>query len=287
MTLPPDVVAGYLTRLGLADLAGTPPSVGGLTALANAHVERVSWETAWIHEGHAWDLDPATSAARIAATGRGGYCYHLNGGFSTLLTTLGYRVTRHVGGVHGPDGPDAALLTNHLALVVSGLPSEAGPDGRWYVDVGMGDAFHGPAPLVAGPVEQPPFTLGFSTVADGGVGDWHLAHGVHGAFVGMSFHAAPTEMDVFAERHAWLSTAPESNFVRLFVVQRRTSTTAEQLRWCRHTVVTADGPTTTVVDDRTSWLDLLADGFGIVPAEPDLLWEKAVRAHEEWAAAQG
>lgn len=281
MSLPPDVAAGYLARLGLEP---EPPSAGALARLHRAHVERVSWETLWIHEGRSWGIDPATSAARIAATGRAGYCFHLNGAFGALLAALGYEVTRHVGGVHGPDGPDAAMLTNHLVLVVSGLATDDCPDGHWYVDVGMGDALYGPAPLAVGAIAQPPFRLELSTVAPGGVGDWHLAHDPHGAFVGMSFGATAVGMDAFAERHDWLSTSPDSNFVRLLVVQRRSPDAVAGLRGLTHTVVTATGSSTSVVDDRGAWLDLLADGFGIVPADPDPLWQRTRRAHEERTA---
>ncbi len=274
MALPPDVVAAYLDRLGLET---EPPSVDALARLHRAHVERIPWETVWIHEGRSLGIDPATSAARIAATGRGGYCFHLNGAFAALLAALGYDVTLHVGSVHGPDGPDAAMPTNHLVLVVSGL------DDPWYVDVGLGDALHGPVPLVAGPIDQPPFAMTLETVEQG-VGDWHLTHDPQGAFPGMSFLAAATGMDAFAERHTWLSTAPESNFVRLPVAQRRTPDTVAGLRGLTHSVVAAAGTTTSIVDDRGAWLDLLADGFGIVPSDPDPLWERVVRAHEERTA---
>jgi hypothetical protein len=54
--------------------------------------------------------------------GRGGYCYHLNGAFALLLASLGYDVRRHLGGVHGPDGPSPESLGNHLVLSVGGLP---------------------------------------------------------------------------------------------------------------------------------------------------------------------
>ena len=96
------------------------------------------------------------SAARIAATGRGGYCFHLNGALAALLSALGYSVSLHVGGVHGPEGPSVEWLTNHLVLGVAGLPSDACPDGLWYVDVGLGDAMHDPMPWVAGPVAAAP-----------------------------------------------------------------------------------------------------------------------------------
>src|SRR5215831_4615258 len=91
-------VAGYLRRLRLPELAGAAPSAESLFALHRAHAELVPYETLEIWLGRPTTVDPVESVARILR-GRGGYCFHLNGAFSALLTVLGYRVTRHLGGV--------------------------------------------------------------------------------------------------------------------------------------------------------------------------------------------
>lgn len=216
----------YLRRLGLD---AEPPSVDALARLHRAQVERVPYETVWIHQGQRWSIDPAASVQRIAHDGRGGYCYHLNGALAQLLDALGYRVTHHLGGVHGPDGPDVGALGNHLVLVVHDLASDDNPDGRWYVDTGLGDALHGPLPLRVGGYDQTPFRFRLDETDDG-VGDWHLTHDPSGSFAGMSFRAEPTGLDAFATRHEWLSTSPESGFVRVLTVQRRTPTGVDILR---------------------------------------------------------
>ena len=113
-----EVVAAYLARLGLER---EPPSVPALHRLVHRQVERVPYETLWIHSGEDWGIEPSQAAARMAREGRGGYCYHLNGALGALLSSLGYDVRGHVGGVHGPDGPDAKTMGNHLVLSVSGL----------------------------------------------------------------------------------------------------------------------------------------------------------------------
>jgi hypothetical protein len=105
----------YLQRLGLE---AEPPAVKALTRLHARHVERVACETLSIHAGETWDIDPLGAAERVALRGRGGYCFHLNGAFSELLASLGYEVTRHVGGVHRTDRPEPDLMTNHLVLTV-------------------------------------------------------------------------------------------------------------------------------------------------------------------------
>ena len=135
----------YLTRLGLD---AEPPSVEALFRIHRAHVERIPYETVWIHMGDRWTVDASNSVARIATGARGGYCFHLNGGLSELLRSLGYDVVRHVGGVHGPDGPIEWVMTNHLVLTVNGLPTEPNPGGIWYVDAGLGDGLYEPLPLL-------------------------------------------------------------------------------------------------------------------------------------------
>jgi N-hydroxyarylamine O-acetyltransferase len=285
VTLRPEVVTGYLDRLGLEV---EPPSAEALVRLHRRHVERIPWETLWIHEGETWGLEPAASAARIAASGRGGYCFHLNGALGALLVALGYSVTRHVGGVHGPEGPSDEWLTNHLVLTVTGLPSDECPDGGWYVDVGLGDAMYGPAPFVAGPMSQPPLALRLDPVGADGVGDWHLVHDPRGDFSGMSFVAEPTAMDAFASKHEWLSTAPESGFVQYLCVQRRTASTTEGVRGLVHKVVSSSGTDIAVVEERADWFALLADGFGVVPTgDHDRMWGRLVAAHEAWVASPG
>lgn len=116
----------YLARLGLD---AEPPSVEALFRVHRAQVERVPYETLWIHLGEVWGVDTEESARRVALRRRGGYCFHLNGALSELLRSLGYDVVRHVGGVHGPTGASEAEMTNHLVLTVGGLPTEANPEG--------------------------------------------------------------------------------------------------------------------------------------------------------------
>ena len=63
-------VAAYLGRLGLDQ---EPPSAGALSRLHRAQVERVPYETLWIHAGDVWDVDVDSSVRRVAHRRRGGY----------------------------------------------------------------------------------------------------------------------------------------------------------------------------------------------------------------------
>ena len=156
------VRAAYLSRLGVE--AGTP-SVEALRLVVQRQVERVPYETFWIPAGERWSIDPAEAARRIAFEGRGGYCYHLNGALGLLLSSLGYAVHGHVGGVQAGE-PNPNAMGNHLVLTVTGLPSETNPSGTWYVDAGLGDALHEPLPLAPGAYVQDPFHLALESAGE-------------------------------------------------------------------------------------------------------------------------
>jgi N-hydroxyarylamine O-acetyltransferase len=274
-----ELLAAYLKRLGIDE---EPPSVEALFRIFRAHVERVPYETTWLHMGEQWDIDPDASMERVALRGRGGYCYHLNGALSRLLALLGYDVSYHVGGVHGPQ-PSADDLTNHLVLVVNGLPSRDNPDGDWYVDVGLGDALYEPLPLRAGTYHQAPNTFVLEETPDG-IGDWHFIHDPQGSFAGMNFRSSTTELDAFETRHKHLSTSPESGFVRTVSVQRRLPHGVSILRALTFTARDSNGTTTRIVTDRNEWFALIADELlvdldTVDESARDRLWASACAAH--------
>ena len=277
------IVDAYLRRLGEPT---EPPSVEALFRIHRAHVERVPYETTWIHLGERWGIDVDSSMERVALHGRGGYCFHLNGSLSRLLQLLGYDVSRHVGGVHGPE-QSSADLTNHLVLVVSALPTADNPGGDWYVDVGLGDALHEPLPLLAGTYSQGPMTFVLEETP-GGIGDWHFVHDPQGSFVGMNFRSSVTDLGAFEDRHRHLSTSPESGFVRTVTAQRRQQHGVTALRALTFTARDRNGTSTRIVTEREEWFELLADEFllrlgGVGGDARDRLWASARAAHDAWA----
>ena len=276
------MIDDYLGRLGLDR---EPPSAEGLRRLHRAQVSRVPYETVWIHTGQRYGCSAEESLARISRTSRGGYCFHLNGAFSELLAALGYDVVRHVGGVHGPDGPSEEAMTNHLVLTVHGLPSADNPDGDWYVDAGLGDALYDPLPLRPGVYEQPPFRLELSKTP-GGIGDWHLTHDPAGSFTGMAWWSAPTDLAAFAEMNTTLSTSPESGFVKILSVQRRSARAVDILRGLVLLRV-GDGAYKRTLESRDELEAALRDVFGFDLDELgdpalDALWQRTHAAHLAW-----
>jgi arylamine N-acetyltransferase len=277
-----EMMNAYLRRL---EVDPEPPSVEALFRIHRAHVDRVPYETTWIHLGEKWDVDSGSAIERIARLGRGGYCFHLNGSLAGLLKTLGYDVSLHVGGVHGEE-PTGDEMTNHLVLLVAGLRSPANPGGDWYVDAGLGDALFEPLPLLAGTYQQGSMSFTLEETP-GGVGDWHFIHDSEGSFKGMNFRSAVATIAEFASTHQHLSTSPESGFVRNVIAQRRQQDGVIWVRSLTHGKRDSSGTTTSYVTNRDEWFALLADEFflafdGVDADAKERLWTSARTAHEAW-----
>jgi arylamine N-acetyltransferase len=189
--------------------------------------------------------------------------------------------------VHGPDGPDPGSAGNHLVLTVSDLSSDENPSGTWYVDTGLGDALYEALPLAAGDYEQAPFRLVLDETDDG-VGDWHLAHDPNGGFVGMSWTTGEADMTDFGEKHAWLSTAPESPFLQVAMAEHRDATGVDVVRGLVLSRV-GSGAESTELTERSEWFAALGDLFdlrfdGTAPEVLDRLWDRVVATHRTWSS---
>jgi N-hydroxyarylamine O-acetyltransferase len=284
--------AAYLVRLRLSELAPpAPPSADALRALHEAHVERVAHEALEIQLGRPTTVDPHEAADRIVSRHRGGYCFHLNGAFSLLLEALGYDVVWHRGGIqdHSDPEPVGAERANHLALTVHGLPAEDNPSGDWYVDVGLGDALHGPLPLQEGTYVQGPFqyTLRHSEVEPGG---WRWDHDPDGGCAGLDFRAARATQADFRARHEFLSTSPESGFVRASSVQRRDAGGVDRLTGCMLSRVGDPARAPVALETSDEWFGALREVFDLPLTEVDAdaraaLWARVRAAHAAWRAA--
>jgi arylamine N-acetyltransferase len=251
-------------------------------------VERVPYETLWIPAGERWSTDPVQAAERIAFHSRGGYCYHLNGALGLVLSSLGYEVHGHVGGVQAGE-PDPGAMGNHLVLTVSGLPSETNPDGQWYVDAGLGDALHEPLPLAPGSYVQAPFRL---TLERSDEHAWILTHDPRGGFRSMTWTTGPAVGSDFVARHEWLSTSPDSGFVRVPMAERRDATGVDVIRGLVLARIGADAFTDEPITRRSEWFEVLADVFDLrFDAATDewrgRLWDAVTQAHRAWEASQG
>ena len=293
--LPADLVAAYLDRLALTpdDVgSGALPTLEALRRLTAAHCARIVYENIDIVRGCPPGIDPEATARRFVS-GRGGYCYLLNGGFSALLASLGYQVARHVGAVWRPGGPGngspGEAWGRHLALTVE-------LDGQvWFVDVGLGDALVEPIALPLdrdAPVEFDHGSFHYRLEASDEVpGAWRFVHDpVQQSFTAMDFGPEPVALARFEARHAFLSGSPESGFVKVLKLLRRERATAYGLTGCVLVRQDAAARDEQVLATKADWFDAVADVFGmplteIDPRGRDLLWQWLSESHEAWLAA--
>jgi len=286
-TLPLDASLrdAYLRRLGFA--SPPPATVETLLAVHRAQVERVPYESVWIWLDERRTIEPLDSVGYLLS-GRGGYCYHQNGALATLLAWLGFDVHWHVGGVQGHPDAKPNVAGNHLALTVTGLPSDDNPDGGWYLDAGLGDGPHEPMPLRAGAYRQGPHTYGLrpSEIAPGG---WRFDADPAMSLHGMDFLAGDaTTADLTAE-HEHLQTGRDSGFRKVVVAFRRDAGGVDYLRG---RMLNRVGATTdsTALSTSADWYACLADVFSLPLSDVDeqrkaVLWNKVTAAHEKWLAA--
>jgi arylamine N-acetyltransferase len=278
-------VAGYLGHLGVTR---RPPSLAALRELQAAHVERVPYETFWLHLGEQWGIAAADSFRRVAHRGRGGYCFHLNGALAELLAALGYRVELIAGAVLSPRQPVPAP-DGHLLLVVGDLPTDDNPQGRWYVDAGLGDGPRHPLPLRPCSSDQDGVRWSMEPTTGPDGSGWRLGRPTGGSFDGVSFTERPVGIEAFAARHAFNRTSPESSFARTPTAQRRHALGTDVLRGLTLTRTTGRTSVTESFERQADWEAALADVFGLRPVVPrraiSALWARLADADEAAAAA--
>lgn len=114
-----------------------------LDALQHAHLVAVPFENLDIVFAGGVPHDRSAAAAKVLS-GRGGWCFELNGSFATLLTQLGYDV-KFIGAAVLLDGPSKVL--DHLALEVTAPRHADQRSEPMLVDVGFGDSFVRPLRL--------------------------------------------------------------------------------------------------------------------------------------------
>jgi N-hydroxyarylamine O-acetyltransferase len=262
-----------------------PPTLDALVRIHHRHQERVPYENLGIMLGRPPSVDAVASLERVGELGRAGYCFHHNGSLEIVLRDLGFEVSRRHGHVWTDEWDRGGSFLNHLVLHVAGLPTEANPGGEWWVDVGLGDAFRDPLPLVVGEHAQHPFTYVIDEVRRDG---WSFRHDATGSFTGVEVSTVPTEpADVLAS-HAELSAPGTGRFSQVLVIQRRYAGGAATLRGCVLTRVGAAGTARTELETFEKWCAALGDvRLPVDDIDPDELrdlYERMWAAHLEWRA---
>ncbi|MCD4534702.1 arylamine N-acetyltransferase [Nocardioides sp. cx-169] len=277
-------IRAYLGRLGVDQ--ALPPTLESLRLLHRRHLEHVPYENLGIMLGQGPSVDPDSSLQRVVDHGRAGYCLHQNAVLELVLTSLGFTVERRHGHVWTHEESRDETFLNHLALVVSGLPTPDNPDGLWWPDVGLGEGFWEPLPLVVGEYDDGPFRFAITEVRPDG---WSFRNDPSGSFVGLEVTDRATHPAAVLAAHAVLSTPPDGAFTRILVVQRRDEAGGDTLRGCVATRQDGDGQHQRDLITYDAWvgellrLGVSLDGF----AEQDLraLFDRTLAAHEGWVAA--
>jgi arylamine N-acetyltransferase len=268
----------YLARLGLG--TRPQPDLAGLVDLQRRHLAAVPYENLAIMLGRPDPADPVAALERIGRGGNAGYCFHHNGAFELVLRELGFAVERRPAAML--EGVGSTGLLDHLVVVVTGLPTPENPDGRWWPDVGYGDGFRDPLPLVEGVHRQGPYAYRIARLSERG---WTFHHDPVGSFTGSKVGAPGVPQADVDRHHARLSTPPGGAFTRLLVAQRRDADGADTLRGIRH-LRTGRGAHTDDLRSYEDWRDLLVRlGVSLAGAAEDelrALYGRMAAAHDDW-----
>ena len=94
----------------------------------------------------------------------------------------------------------------------------------------------------------------------------------------------------FAAQHEYLSTSPDSGFVRVGVAECRDATAVDVVRGLSVIRVERDSRSSEQVTDRTEWFAALRDLCGLhFDASPrhvlDRLWDRTIANHRAWEEA--
>jgi N-hydroxyarylamine O-acetyltransferase len=246
-------VQAYLERIAFP---GRPEvDLPTLAALQRAHLGAVPFENLHVFHRRGVRVDAEWSVAKVLS-GRGGWCFELNGAFAELLSAIGFTVDRLGASVLMGDEPPPE--PDHLTLVVH-------LDRRYLVDVGFGTSVTRPMPLdSADPVvedhgryrlvEVRPEVFAFQFAAD-----------AHSEFsTQFEFPTEPRPLESFAGRSEYLATEPglhwtAAPFATRLVPNGRVTLLSDRLKFRR------DGVESVTEVSEHEWPDVLARWFSMSP----------------------
>jgi N-hydroxyarylamine O-acetyltransferase len=263
----------YLQRIGYSGPLGV--NIETLHALHRAHLFAIPYENLDIHLGRPLTLDMEHIYHKLVEQRRGGWCYEMNGLFAWALRAIGFEVTLLGSSVGEPaqGGLDGDL--DHLILLVQ-------LDQPWLVDVGFGNAFLEPLPLVEGAIQQDWMNFRLEQTEE----KWCFHSHLYGGR-GYGFTLLPREFHGFAPRCHTLQTSPESGFVRATVCHRFIENRIVSLRGALLKAYGADGMQEEEITTPSRYRQVIEQTFGLDGALADTLWAQVWEGHERWKREQG
>ena len=254
MRLPMDVQA-YLDRIEFR--GPLDPHFGMLRQLHLAHLMHVPFENLSIHSHEPIVLNDSALFEKIVTRRRGGFCYELNGLFAGLLRELGFEVALLSAQVAGSQNGFSRDF-DHMTLRVA-LNQE-----RWLADVGFGDSFIEPLPLVADSQYQQRENR-YRLVSDNQerlVLEQALKDE---AWVPQyRFSLQPYQYSDYAEMCSYHQTSPESHFTRQRICSRLTPRGRISLSDMRFIVTENGVRSERVLKNEEEYNEVLRQQFGIV-----------------------
>lgn len=233
----------------------TDPTAETLRLIHRAHMLAVPFENLDIPLKRQIVCDEASFLRKIVERRRGGFCYEMNGAFSALLRTLGFKVTllsARVPRADGSEGPEFDHLTLRVDL-----------DEPWLADVGFGDSFTEPLRLKT-VIEQEQSGRRYRIVEADGLlqvesrnrdADWKPEY---------SFTLKPRQLQDFAGMCHYHQTSPESPFTRKKLCSIATEDGRVTLSEMKLIVTRNGQKTESMVNSEDDWRNLLRDRFGVV-----------------------
>lgn len=264
--MKPDLDA-YLARIGYDG----PRTVSQetLAAIHKSHAFSIPYENIDVYLGRPVDQDIVRIFDKIVRSGRGGWCYELNGLLGWALGELGFSVTRHCSGVMSAERGESAM-GNHLALSVD-------LDGRWLVDTGLGDGLATPIPWREGRFRQGTRMVRLEHLS----GNRWRYHNHEGAMPpDYDLDLEPGDEARLAAVCADLQSDPTSIFRQNLICQRMSAAGTWMLLG-RMLFFKGAVPTQHLIESENELMEVLTARFGITLPDITGLWPKVLARHEE------
>lgn len=243
---------GYFQRVRYR--GGTNADLETLKALHLAHATHIPFENLDILLGRPIPLDLARVQAKLVGEERGGYCFEQNKLFAAVLRELGFSITPLAARVR--PRPGVLLPRTHMCLRVRIDHS------YWIADVGFGgEGLLLPVPMTGEVVQQ--FLWQYRLMEESS-GVYVMQSLVNGHWHDMYALTLEPQEDVdFELANYYVSTHPESRFVRTLTVQLPTPERRQILRNREFITDAGDGIHTTVIGDDEDLLEALMKHFGL------------------------
>jgi N-hydroxyarylamine O-acetyltransferase len=204
----------YLRRIGWHGVARADMST--LQAIVAAHLTTIPFENLNPLLGLPVSLECSALERKLVHEGRGGYCFEQNLLLQAALQAIGFEVSGLIARVLWTRAEDAVTPQTHMLLRVE-MAGES-----WLVDVGFGGQTLVGVLRLQADVEQATRLEPFRLVQRDG--DWRMQSLVRGSWLSLyRFDLRPVPLIDYVVANHYVSTHPDSNFVKHLNVARTTS----------------------------------------------------------------